>query len=177
MHSVETAEKVVAITINVGFGKQYTKEILEVLEDEGVKVSFFVMGSWIDRYKEDLLMIHKSDHEIGNNSSTYPHLTKLKREQIIGEVNECSEKIKEISMDEARIFRPPYGDYNDISQKAINDIGYYPIIWDVDSQDNSEKLSEEISDTILKQVSNGSIILFHNNSEKTKDALKDSIRQ
>lgn len=177
IHSVDTDEKTVAITINTAYGEQFTNEILEVLEEEEVKASFFAMGSWIDRYEEDVKKIHKNGHEIGNNSLSYPHLTKISNEQIKKEVNSNGEKLERIIGEKTKIFRPPFGEYNGEVIKTISNMGYNSIIWDVDSLDWSNKTEKDISDIVLKQVNNGSIILFHNNSEKTSNAMNMIIKE
>lgn len=177
IHSVEKEEKVVSITINTGYGKQYTDEILEVLKKEDVLASFFVMGSWVDRYGEDLKKIHRLGHEIGNNSLTYPHFTKISKENMEKEVLDGDEKIKSITGESSKLFRPPFGDYNENVIKTVSSIGYSSIVWDIDSLDWSNKSQKEILGIILKQASNGSIILFHNNSEKTKGLLETVIKE
>ncbi len=176
IHSVSTEEKVVSITINTGFGTQYTSEILDLLEDEGVKATFFVTGKWIDAYREDLLNIHNKKHEVGNSSLTYPHFTKISKEEIKSEIKSTDDKINEVISERTKLVRPPFGDYSASVIKTIQGEGYYPIIWDVDSLDNTNRDKKEIVDIVLKQVSNGSIILF-NNTEKTKGALKEVIRE
>lgn len=177
IHSVDTEEKTVAITINTAYGQQFTDEILEVLDEENVHVSFFAMGSWIDKYEEDVKKIHKKDHEIGNNSLTYPHFTKISNEQIINELKNNEEKLEKVIGVSNKIFRPPFGDYNGDIVKTISSLGYSSIMWDVDSLDWSNKTEKEICETVLKQVNNGSIMLFHNNSDKTANAMKKIIKE
>ncbi|KMT22683.1 polysaccharide deacetylase family protein [Clostridium cylindrosporum] len=177
IHSVEKEEKVVAITVNTGFGKQFTDEILELLKGEKVEASFFAMGSWIDRYPDSLKKIHKSGHEVGNNSLTYPHFTKITKEQIKSEIEDGDKKIESITGSSSKLFRPPFGDYNEDVIKTITDLGYYSVLWDVDSLDWGSKSEKEITDIILKQVANGSILLFHNNSQKTAGAMEIAIKE
>lgn len=177
IHSVETEEKVVAITINTGYGKQFTDEILDVLEKENVTATFFVIGSWIDKYSDSIKNINKLGHEIGNNSYSYPHFTKISKEQIEQEVISTENKINEITNNNTKLFRPPFGDYSSNIVKKVSEMGYTSIMWDVDSLDWGNKSEKEISEIILKQVANGSIMLFHNNFEKTPGALKIAIEE
>lgn len=177
IHSVDTEEKVVAITINTAYGKDFTNEILEVLDEEDIKVTFFIMGGWIDNHEKLVKKIHKNNHEIGNNSLTYPHLTKLSNNQIISEIEACEDKIKDITGDTKKVFRPPFGDYNGDTIRNISNIGYSTILWDIDSLDWQNKTNEEVKELVMKQVNNGSIMLFHNNSEKTAKSLRLIIQE
>ena len=176
IHSVSTEEKVVSITINTGFGEQFTNEILDLLEEEGVKATFFVTGKWVDKYKEDLISINDKGHEVGNNSLTYTYFTKISEDEIKNEIKSAENKINEVVGEKSKLVRPPFGDYSSSVIKTIEGEGYYPIIWDIDSLDTTNRDKKEMVDIVLKQVSNGSIILF-NNTNKTKEVLKDVIRE
>ena len=69
------------------------------------------------------------------------------------------------------MFRPPFGEYNDTIIQTATQLGYYTIQWDVDSLDWKELGVEPVIDKVLKETTNGSIILFHNNAKYIKEYL------
>ena len=87
------------------------------------------------------------------------------------------EKVKQLTGVEMRVFRPPYGDYNDTLIETVNNCGYYPIQWDVNSLDWKDYGVESILNTVLnhKHLGNGSIILCHNGAKYTAQALEQLI--
>ncbi|WP_434064291.1 polysaccharide deacetylase family protein [Proteinivorax tanatarense] len=171
IYSVQTDKPQVAISFDAAWGADYTKEILDILDEYDVKTTFFLVGFWVDEYPEIVKEIHKRGHEIGNHSTTHPQMSKLTSEQIKTELLTTEEKIYELTGQKASIFRPPFGDYNDNLINTAKKVGYHTIQWDVDSLDWKERGVMDIVERIKAKTSEGSIILFHNNGKYTAEAL------
>ncbi|MBA1335220.1 MAG: Chitooligosaccharide deacetylase [Firmicutes bacterium] len=165
IYSVETSEKVIAISFDAAYGDQYTMEILEILDKYNVKTTFFLVGFWIDKYPDMLEEIHRRGHEIGNHSSTHPQMSKLTESEIIKELSVTADKIKAVTGKDPILFRPPFGDYNNRVIETARGLGYYTIQWDVDSLDWKEFGVDPVVDRVLGRVNKGSIVLFHNNAK------------
>jgi peptidoglycan-N-acetylglucosamine deacetylase len=165
IYSVETSEKVVAISFDAAYGDTYTEEILSILEKYNVKTTFFLVGFWVDKYSDMVLKIDGAGHEIGNHSSTHPKMSLLTEQQITTELENTATKITDLIGKKPILFRPPYGDYNNRLIETAGNMGYYTIQWDVDSQDWRELGVKHVVDNVTKRVENGSIILFHNNAK------------
>lgn len=75
------------------------------------------------------------------------------------------------------VFRPPYGDYDDKLVDVCYELKYFPIQWSVDSLDWKNYGVKSIIDTVVnhKALDNGGIILMHNGSKYTADALQSVI--
>ena len=165
IYCVETEEKKVAISFDAAWGDSYTDGILETLDKYNVKSTFFLVGFWVDRYPEMVKKIDAKGHDIGNHSSTHPHMSKLSSEQIAEELNKTGEKIYNLTGKKPYLFRPPFGDYNNTLIKTAKECEYYTIQWDVDSLDWKELGVEPVVDRVTRNVKNGSIVLFHNNAK------------
>ena len=87
------------------------------------------------------------------------------------------EKVKKLTGIDMKVFRPPYGDYNDALITTVRECGYSPIQWDVDSLDWKDYGVDSILHTVLdhKHLGNGSIILCHNGAKYTAEALEQLI--
>ena len=72
---VETSEPVVALTFDDGPAEVYTEEILEILEAEGVRATFFVTGGKLVENPAEGQQIATAGHELGNH--TYSQMTIL----------------------------------------------------------------------------------------------------
>ena len=134
IYSVDTNEKKIAISFDAAWGAERTDELLSILRERNIKTTFFLVGIWVDKYPEKVQEIARAGHEIGNHSTTHPHMSKLSSEQIKNELETTQRKIEELAGDRAvKLFRPPFGDYNDTLILTCRNLGYYPIQWDVDS--------------------------------------------
>lgn len=173
IYSVYTEDKKIAISFDAAWGADDTDELLQILEDRGVKTTFFLCGYWIDKYPEEVKKIYEKGHEIGNHSDTHPHSSQLSLEQNKEEIMKVHKKVKDLTGYEMDVYRPPFGEYNDTVLKAAKEVGYHTIQWDVDSLDWKEYgVEKEISHVLNhKSLGNGSIILFHNDAKYTPDAL------
>lgn len=177
IYSVETKEKRVALTFDIGWGDEYIPSILKVLDDNNVKATFFILGTWVDKYPNRVKEIDTKGHEIGNHSNNHIYFTRLTKSKIKEEVFTASSKIKKITGKETKLMRVPYGDYNSEVIKAIEETGHYCIQWDVDPIDWRTISHQQIEKTVISKTRNGSIILLHNSSMETVKALDTIIKE
>lgn len=175
IYSVKTDEQRVAISFDAAWGADDTGDILKTLKDHDVKATFFLCGYWVDEYPTEVKMIYDAGHEIGNHSSTHPHVAQLSLEQNKNEIMEVHKKVKEITGYDMNLYRAPFGEYNDTVLNAAKEVGYHTIQWDVDSLDWKEHgVSQQITQVLdHKHLGAGSIMLFHNDAKYTPDALDD----
>ena len=127
------------------WGNEDTQELIDILARYNVKATFFVVGDWVDKYPESVKALHDAGHEVMNHSNTHAHMSKLSREEIIADVETCSDNIEAVTGVRPTLIRPPYGEYNDTVISAIRSIGMEPIQWDVDgSQTDSSPCPQSI---------------------------------
>ena len=171
IYSVERGDKKIAISFDAAWGNEQTGALIDILGEYGMKTTFFVVGSWVDKYPESVKALDAAGHEVMNHSNTHPHLTRLDVAKIEEEITLCAAKIESVTGKRPDLLRPPYGDYNDTVIKTIRRLGVYPIQWDVDSLDWKGISAEKIAARVLGGVKSGSIVLFHNGGEHTAEAL------
>ncbi len=135
-------------------------------------------GYWVDDYPEEVKKIAEAGHDLGNHSSTHPHMSQLTKEQIKEELMTAHEKVKNLTGKEMILFRPPFGEYDNKVIEGATECGYYTVQWDVDSLDWKEFGVEHEVNQVLnhKHLGNGSIILFHNDAKYTPKALDTIIK-
>ena len=173
IYCVQTDEKKVALSFDAAWGNEDTQEILNILKNHDVHVTFFMTGDWVEKYPDDVKAIYEAGHDLGNHSETHPNMSQLSNEQKTEELMLVHKKVKELTGEDMYLFRPPYGDYDDEVILNAKENGYYTIQWDVDSLDWKDYGVDSIVDTVVnhKNLGNGSIILCHNGAKYTKDAL------
>lgn len=177
IYSVDTNEKKIALTFDVSFGTDYTPQILDILDKNNIKATFFLVGEWVDKNPEMVKMIFGKGHELGNHSNTHPHLTQLSKSKIKSEVIDTRDKLKKLLNFETNLFRVPFGEYNSDVIKAVNKTKNFCIQWDVDSNDSKAPGTYFIYNNVMKSVDKGSIILFHNSADQTPLVLDRVIKE
>ena len=64
IYNVHTEEKKVALTMNCAWNADDIDSILETLEKNNTKITFFMVGDWIDKYPEAVKKINEAGQEI-----------------------------------------------------------------------------------------------------------------
>ena len=146
-------------------------KIIDILKQKNVTATFFLVGFWVEKYPDLVKTLFESGIEIGTHSNTHPYMSKLSAPQIETELKTSMQLIKNITGKEVELFRPPYGDYNDTLITVANDLNLKTIQWSVDSLDWKGLTTSQMMARITPSVENGSIILFHNNSDHIVEAL------
>ncbi len=171
IYSVGTDEKKLAISFDAAWGNEHTGPILDILDQYGVKTTFFLVDFWAKKYPEDVKEIHLRGHEVENHSTTHPDMTKLTPDQIQIELNTAADTIEELTGVRPDLFRPPFGAYNNTLIEEAETDGYKVIQWSVDSLDWKDISADEIVKRVLDNAEPGSIVLFHNNAAHVREYL------
>lgn len=171
VYSVQRDDKVVALSFDAAWGNEDTQTLIDILNKYEINTTFFLVGDWVDKFPESVKALHEAGNEIMNHSSDHAHFSKLSEDEIVADITRCNEKIAAITGVTPTLFRCPYGEYDDHVINAVNSMGMTAIQWNVDSLDWKGISAEEIKNRVLKNVSPGSIVLFHNAAENTPQAL------
>lgn len=176
IYNVQTEEKKVAFTMNCAWSAEDIEKILEVLKNNNVQITFFMVGDWVDKNPEAVKKIHEAGHEIGNHSNTHPHVNNLTYEQNLEEIEKCSQKIEQITGTKPTLYRAPYGEYNETVIKVAFENGYSAIQWNRDTLDYQALTGEQMWKRIGEKLQSGDIILSHNGTAHTADSLEMLIK-
>lgn len=173
IYCVQTDAPKVALSFDAAWGNEDTRELLKILKQHKVHVTFFMTGGWINSYPEDVKAILKDGHDLGNHSQNHKNMSQLSETEIEQELKGPHDAVKKLTGYEMFLFRPPYGDYDNEVITVAKKCGYYSIQWDVDSLDWKNYGIESIIDTVCghKHLGKGSIILCHNGAKYTAKAL------
>lgn len=161
--------KRVALTFDDGPHPTVTKQILKTLAKYDAKATFFVTGRRVDLSPKVLKEVFATGHEIGNHTYNHPKLTTISSNEARKQITSTNASIKKVIGQEATLFRPPYGAYND-TVKALTSLPF--ILWTVDTLDWQHHDSAKMLEIVKKQTKNGSIILMHDIHQTTADGLE-----
>lgn len=173
IYSVETEEKKVALSFDAAWGNEDTQKILDTLAKYKVHATFFMTGGWVENYPEDVKKIQAAGHDLANHSENHKNMSQLSDAECQDELMKVHNRVKELTGVEMKLFRPPYGDYDNHVIINAQKCGYFSMQWSVDSLDWKNYGVESIIKTVTqhKDLQNGAIILMHNGAKYTAQAL------
>lgn len=175
------SENKIYLTFDDGPTPEITEWVLELLEKEKIKATFFCIGNNIEKYPEIFNKTIEIGHSIGNH--TFNHLKgwKTTTNKYIDNVDLCSSIIQKSTSYNLKstIFRPPYGKIKPQESKLLREKGFKIIMWDVLSKDYDLNVSkEDCLKNVVNNTKSGSIIVFHDSikaAQNLKFALPKAI--
>ena len=171
IYSVPTPDKQVALTFDCAWDIDHTEEYIDILQKYQVEATFFVTGVWAEKYTNAVKQISEAGYEIGNLGNTYERIPQLSQADMMSNLMQCNETLKKITGKTPVLFRPPYGDYNALLLDTANTLEMQAVQWDIDSFDQHNTTVQGIADKVMEEAKSGSIILLHNRSDLTLEAL------
>ena len=179
IYNVLRNDQKIALTVDGAWGSKKTEALLDLFEEENIPVSFFFAGIWLENNPQLVERILKSGHKIYNHSYSHPHFNSLNSEEIKAELLKTEAIINNYQSPETslKLFRPPYGEYNNLVIKTARELNYQVIQWSLDSHDWMNPGQEYILNRIRKNIKAGDILLFHNNSKNIVEILQKVITE
>ncbi|WP_139999604.1 N-acetylmuramoyl-L-alanine amidase [Paenibacillus paridis] len=166
--------KRVALTFDDGPDTETTSSILDILKENEIKATFFIVGKQAKAHPEMMKRIVKERHVIANHSWSHPHFDQLTIEEARKQIKDTQDQLEAISGLRPLLFRPPYGELDEERVKAVHELNMAVVNWSVDTMDWSGIGAPAMIKIVNKQIYPGGIILQHSSSGKdnTVEALK-----
>ncbi|MEK4238030.1 polysaccharide deacetylase family protein [Paenibacillus sp. FSL H7-0714] len=169
------AKPMVSLMINVAWGNQYIVPMLDILDEENVKVTFFLDGSWLSKNPELATEMLKRGHEMENHAYTHPNMSTLSRARATVEIEKTQKLLKESLGVTNKWFAPPSGDFDQETVEIASSLGLKTVLWTVDTVDWRNPSPESIVAKITSKAEPGTLVLMHPTASSSK-ALKAMIR-
>jgi peptidoglycan/xylan/chitin deacetylase (PgdA/CDA1 family) len=160
---VETSDKLLALTFDDGPTHFGTDAILQVLSEQGVRATFFLVGEAMQAQPALARRMVDAGHQVGNHSWSHQRMVLRSPEYVAREIEQTNQQIRDIGFTGPIVFRPPYG-------KKLLTLPWYlarhditTVTWDVDA-DYDPGISAEpevIAANVINLVQPGSIVLMH----------------
>ena len=177
--NINTDRKELYLTFDDGPTPEITKWVLQTLDDFNAKATFFCIGNNIEKHPDIFQHIINEGHTVGNH--TYNHLkgwkhkTKDYVKDILNTEDLIRVQIENLSFEKensspVNLFRPPYGKFKNNQSKAVLELGYKIILWDVLSYDWDKSVSETTClNNVTSATKEGSIIVFHDSVKASRN--------
>ncbi|MDR0972666.1 MAG: polysaccharide deacetylase family protein [Prevotellaceae bacterium] len=158
-------ERAVYLTFDDGPVPDVTPWVLGVLDEYGVKATFFMVGDNVEKHPEEYRQVLDAGHRVGNHTHNHLRGFEYLSHHYLRNADRANETLQ------SDLFRPPHGHMRFMQYRTLKQ--YYRIVmWDVVTRDYSKKLNgEQVFRNVKRYVRNGSIITFHD-SLKAERNLK-----
>lgn len=173
---IDTTEPYMSITLDCAYYDAKVDKILDVLDKYGVRATFFMTGYFVRELSESAEKIISRGHEIGNHSNTHPHMTTLSEYDQMRQIQKVGEDMYKLYGITPRLFRPPFGDTDKNVAALARGEGQEVVMWTIDSHDwDPEYSKDQVIKRVSKNVTPGTIILFHLDGYFTPEVLDQMI--
>lgn len=171
--------KAVALTCNVVWGEEYLPHFLDILQEKETRMTFYLGGKWAEENQNLACRIAAEGHEIANHGYDHRHHNNLDLAGNQVEITKASEAILGVTGTEAKLFAPPYGEFNETIVRAADDLGYKTVLWSIDTVDWKLPGVNVIVGRVLGKAHNGAIVLMHPTAQTIEalPAIIDGLRE
>ena len=163
---INPSEKVIYLTFDDGPIPEVTPKVLEILDDFGVKATFFCVGDNVRKHPEVYKEVISRGHAVGNHTFNHIKGFDYLADEYVENVKKASEYIQ------SGLFRPPHGQIPPKKIKCLR-ADYKIIMWDIITYDYDKTFSAaKIMRLIRRKSRNGSIVVFHDSLKSEKNVLE-----
>ncbi|MGN0526524.1 MAG: polysaccharide deacetylase family protein [Acutalibacteraceae bacterium] len=169
---IDPNKPMVALTYDDGPYTPVTNKILDALEKNNGRATFFVVGSRVSAYSDCIKRANSLGCEIGNHTYNHKTLTGLSKSGIETEINKTDSAVKNVIGITPKIARAPGGAVN----SSVKNYVKYPLFnWSVDTMDWKTRDKNSTVSAVKSNVKDGSIVLMHDLYESTGNASAEII--
>ena len=167
---IDPSKPMIAMTFDDGPRASVTNRILDSLQANGGRATFFMVGSRVGANASVLQRMVAQGSEVANHTYDHKYISKLSADGIVSQVSSTNQKVQEACGVTPTLLRPP-GGYKDAASLAVlGSMGMPAIMWSIDTRDWQHKNAQKTIDTVLSQVKDGDIILMHDIYDTSADA-------
>jgi len=164
VYRVPVAERVVALTFDDGPRPPFTDAILDVLRDQGIVATFFLVGQNVERHPEVARRIVREGHAVGNHGWAHRALDELSTSGAHEEIGRGARAIRQATGVQPSILRPPFGAFDGRirgGRGVAADHGQTLVMWSVETRDWATRSPRAVAVGTLRQVEPGAVVLLH----------------
>lgn len=166
-YNYDPSKVTIALTFDDGPNGERTKRLINALEDHKMSATFFMLGSRYATNEDIVRLVHNSHSEVGYHNYTHTYYTTETPEQIRREFMYANNDFYNITGENIKLTRPPYGDYN---KETLDNLETPVIRWNLDTNDWRYKELDYLTNYVMDNYSDGDIILMHDSYETSVEA-------
>lgn len=174
-----TNEKIAYITFDDGPSK-YTRKILDILDENNVKGTFFMLNDNMIVFKDVVKRMDSEGHGTGFHGVSHELKELYKTEDsALEEFKTCNRTFYKITGNTSRLVRIPYGSKPNMLESIYNKFvkeGFLLWDWTVDTEDWKSSEDQIVSNILYYAREKDKIVILLHENQRTVDTLPDIIK-
>jgi peptidoglycan/xylan/chitin deacetylase (PgdA/CDA1 family) len=166
--AVETDRPLVALTFDDGPRPEWTTMVLDTLHRLGAPATFFTVGRRVRKYAP-VLRGRMARHEVANHTWNHRDMARMDADEAYDDLLRAHDAIEEVTGQEPRLLRPPYGHLGGGAVLAAARLGYEVVLWSL------QMLESEFPDDpvgharhVVARTEPGAILLAHDIGDRDR---------
>lgn len=172
-------ERRIYLTFDAGYENGNVAKILDILEKENVRGSFFVLSHLIKSAPELVLRMEKEGHLVCNHTAHHKNMARLGETDFCAELSALEEAYHALTGKKmAGFYRPPEGSFSVSNLAWAEKMGYKTVFWSLaycDWNDSVAPKREKAIEILKKNTHMGAIVLLHPTSDINVSILGEMI--
>ncbi|WP_046494376.1 polysaccharide deacetylase family protein [Streptomyces odonnellii] len=162
-HASDRGPRGVNITIDDGPDPVWTPQVLQLLEDNGAKATFCMVGTQAEAYPDLVKAVVAAGHRLCNHTVSHDTTMDTRSEAYQSQQILDAERmiIKASGGVRPQYYRAPGGAFTPYSRQLAASRGMRPLGWNVDTRDFERPGVDTMVATVKKEISDGPTVLFH----------------
>lgn len=161
-HVTNLEKGTLALTYDDGPVPSHTEALLDMLKSEGVRATFFCIGTRVLQYPELAKRIVAEGHAIGVHTQHHSWRWGFMGErEALAEIEQCMESIRSVTGATPKLFRPPFGVTSPNTAQAIRKSGLLPVAWDLRTFDTNAREPGALIHKCLTRMGSATNVLMH----------------
>lgn len=165
-----------ALTFDDGPNPRMTPQLLDLLGQNQIQATFFLIGMYAAEQKDLVRRIHAAGHTIGNHTWTHPNLSRTGKAKTRDELSQTNDELEQVIGAPVRLFRPPFGARQPATFRIARELGLTPVTWNIIGYDWNAKSSEAITSLVTRLIArndrrgSATNLVLHDGSHRAQGA-------
>ncbi|WP_406465430.1 bifunctional polysaccharide deacetylase/glycosyltransferase family 2 protein [Streptomyces sp. NBC_00111] len=161
-------DKTIVLTFDDGPDPEWSGKVMDILDENDVPGTFFLVGSMISRYPDVVRRMVDEGNEVGVHTFTHVDLSYQSEARVKREIAQTQLALAGAAGITTTLFRAPYSsrtdaidDYSWPVYERLGTMGYTSVFIDTDSEDWQQPGVSKIVEWATPKDGDGASVLFH----------------
>jgi peptidoglycan-N-acetylglucosamine deacetylase len=157
----------IVLTFDDGPDRDVTPTVLDVLDESGVRATFFLVGEQVEAEPDLARELVRRGHDVQLHGYGHVGHEFLSDEEAQRDLERGLQAFRAGTGGEPRFYRPPYGRFSRASYEACRALGLQAVYWSAWGTDWETISPERVAELVIPDLSAGAVVLLHDSTRYT----------
>ena len=126
-----------------------------------VPATFFIVGQELKDFSGAIHSELRDGYVIGDHTENHAWLPHLAAAGQLGQIRDAAAGLQHLGAPAPRLFRPPYGAFNDVTIRLLRRMRMLMVLWSIDPGDWRRPGARAIVSGVLSHARPGAVVIMH----------------